>query len=203
MVLPVRLQRRALSFAVAVMVAAILGQVSGSGQTSPVTTSQAATRASDFNVFEKTIPELQAAMQTGTITARDLVERYRARIRAYDEAGPTLRAFIALNPHAVDDAAALDAERRTRGPRGPLHGIPVAIKDNYATVELPMTGGSKALAGFEPHRDAFLVQELRDAGAIIIGKTNLHELGYGITTISSMGGQTLNPYDPDRNTGGR
>src|SRR6185503_7282095 len=105
-------------------------------------------------------------------------------------------------PHALDDADALDRERRARGSRGPLHGIPIVVKDNYATIDMPTTGGSKALAGFETHRDAFMVKKLRDAGAVIIGKTNLHELAYGITSISSMGGQTRNPYDPSRNPGG-
>jgi len=155
-----------------------------------------------FSVVEKSIPELQAAMQAGTVTSRDLVTQYLARIQAYDQMGPALNAFIYLNPRALDDAAALDAERRAGRVRGPLHGIPIVVKDNYATAGMPMTGGSKALAGFEPNRDAFMVKKLRDAGVIIMGKTNLHELAYGITTISSMGGQTRNPYDPTRNPGG-
>ncbi|MDH4065549.1 MAG: amidase family protein, partial [Acidobacteriota bacterium] len=111
-------------------------------------------------------------------------------------------AMIALNPHALDDAAALDREREVRGPRGPLHGIPVVIKDNYETLDLPTTGGSVALAGFVTRRDAFQVRKLREAGAVILGKTNLHELAAGIITISSMGGQTRNPYDPARTPGG-
>src|SRR5205807_10381821 len=116
--------------------------------------------------------------------------------------GPRLNALIFLNPHALDEASALDAERRTRGPRGPLHGIPIVVKDNYVANGMPATAGSKAMAGFEPGRDAFMVKRLRDAGAVIVGKTNLHEWAYGITTVSSMGGQTLNPYDPTRNPGG-
>jgi len=155
-----------------------------------------------FSVVEKSIPELQSAMQAGTVTSKDLVSLYLSRIKAYDQDGPKLNAFIVLNPKALDDAAALDAERRTRGPRGPLHGIPIVVKDNYITAEMPTTAGSKALAGFESHRDAFMVKKLRDAGVVIVGKTNLHELAYGITSISSMGGQTLNPYDPTRNPGG-
>src|ERR1700681_4039215 len=107
-----------------------------------------------------------------------------------------------LNPHALDAAASLDAERRAGHVRGPLHGIPIVVKDNYATADMPTTGGSLALEGFETARDAFMVRKLRDAGTVIIGKTNLHELAYGITTISSMGGQTRNPYDPNRNPGG-
>jgi len=155
-----------------------------------------------FDVFEKSIVELQDAMRAGRVTSKDLVDSYLARIRAYDKAGPNINAFIALNPRAAEEAAALDAERRLEGARGPLHGIPVAIKDNYATVDLPTTGASKALEGFQTGRDAFVVRRLRDAGAVIIGKTNLHELAYGITSISSMGGQTRNPYDPRRNPGG-
>ena len=163
---------------------------------------QAKPRAPAFDVFEKSIPELQAAMASGVVTSRDLVEAYLARIRAYDHAGPALDAMIALNPRALDDADALDKERAARGPRGPLHGIPVVIKDNYETAGMPTTGGSIALAGFEPGRDAFMVRKLREAGAVIVGKTNLHELASGITTISSLGGQTRNPYDPARVPGG-
>ena len=110
--------------------------------------------------------------------------------------------MIALNPQALEQADALDAERRAGRVRGPLHGIPIVVKDNYATADMPTTAGSLALAGFETGRDAFMVKKLRDAGAVIIGKTNLHELAYGITTISSAGGQTRNPYDPTRNPGG-
>jgi Asp-tRNA(Asn)/Glu-tRNA(Gln) amidotransferase A subunit family amidase len=163
---------------------------------------QAPSKTPAFDVFEKSIVELQDAMRAGRVTSKDLVESYLARIRAYDKAGPTINAFIALNPKAAEEAAALDAERRSRGARGPLHGIPIAIKDNYATADLPTTGASKALDGFRTSRNAFVVQKLRDAGAVIIGKTNLHELAYGITSISSLGGQTRNPYDPRRNPGG-
>jgi len=155
-----------------------------------------------FSVVEKSIAELQTAMQAGAVTSKDLVSQYLARIKAYDQDGPKLNAFIILNTKALDEAAALDAERRAGHARGPLHGVPIVVKDNYITADMPTTAGSKALAGFESHRDAFMVKKLRDAGAVIIGKTNLHELAYGITSISSMGGQTLNPYDPTRNPGG-
>jgi Asp-tRNA(Asn)/Glu-tRNA(Gln) amidotransferase A subunit family amidase len=155
-----------------------------------------------FDVVEKTIPELQAAMASGAVTSRELVEHYLARIEAYDKRGPRLNAMIAINPRALEAADALDRERRERGPRGPLHGIPIVVKDNYETEELPTTGGSEALAGFETHRDAFQVARLRAAGAVLLGKTNLHELAAGIITVSSLGGQTRNPYDPARTPGG-
>jgi Asp-tRNA(Asn)/Glu-tRNA(Gln) amidotransferase A subunit family amidase len=158
--------------------------------------------ASSFSVVEKSIPELQEAMKSGRVTSRGLVEAYLARIEAYDDEGPAINAMIVINPKAVEIADALDEERRTRGPRGILHGIPVVVKDNYATADMPTTGGTLALAGFETGRDAFMVKKLREAGAVILGKTNLHELAYGITTISSAGGQTLNPYDVTRNPGG-
>lgn len=158
--------------------------------------------ASTFDVFEKSIVDLLAAQRIGTVTSHDLVEKYLERIRAYDKQGPALNAMIALNPRALEDADALDAERRAGRLRGPLHGIPVVVKDNYATAGMPTTAGTLALAGFQTGRDAFMVKRLRDAGAVILGKTNLHELAYGITSISSAGGQTRNPYDPTRNPGG-
>ncbi len=107
-----------------------------------------------------------------------------------------------MNPHALSEAEALDRERASKGPRGPLHGIPVIVKDNYGTADMPTTAGSMALLGFVPSSDAFQVRKLREAGAVIVGKSNLHELASGITSISSAGGQTLNPYDPSRNPGG-
>ena len=158
--------------------------------------------ASSFDVTEKTIVDLLAAQRIGTVTSHILVEKYLARIKAYDQDGPHLNAMIALNPKALEAADALDAERRAGHVRGPLHGIPIVVKDNYATADMPTTAGSLALAGFQTGRDAFMVKKLRDAGAVVIGKTNLHELAYGITSISSAGGQTRNPYDPTRNPGG-
>jgi Asp-tRNA(Asn)/Glu-tRNA(Gln) amidotransferase A subunit family amidase len=155
-----------------------------------------------FDVVEKTIFDLQNAMREGRVTSRQIVEQYLARIKAYDQDGPRLNAFTVVNPRALEIADALDAERRSGKVRGPLHGVPVAIKDNYATADMPTTGSSLALAGFQTGRDAFMVKKLRDAGAVIIGKTNLHELAYGITTVGSLTGQTRNPYDPMRNPGG-
>ena len=152
--------------------------------------------------MDATIPELQAAMESGDLTAVELVDFYLARIAAYDDAGPKLNAFILVNPRAREEAAALDAERATSGPRGPLHGIPVVIKDNIGTADMPTTGGSFALQGFIPDQDAFQVQKLRAAGAVIMGKTNLYEFAQNWTTASSVGGQTLSPYDLSRDPGG-
>ena len=152
--------------------------------------------------LEATIPELQAAMESGELTSVHLVEFYLARIAAYDDAGPTLNAFILVNPKARDEAAALDAERATSGSRGPLHGIPVVVKDNIGTIDMPTTAGSLALEGFTPSEDAFQVRKLREAGAIIIGKTNLCEFALCWETTSSLGGQTRNPYDVTRDPGG-
>jgi Asp-tRNA(Asn)/Glu-tRNA(Gln) amidotransferase A subunit family amidase len=155
-----------------------------------------------FNVVEATISDLGQAMAAGRVTSMELVDVYLARMAAYDAAGPALNAMLRLNPRAREEARALDAERRAGRVRGPWHGIPVVLKDNYSTADLPTSGGSLALAALQPTTDAFVVARLRAAGAIILGKTNLHELAAGITTISSLGGQTRNPYDPARCPGG-
>ena len=161
-----------------------------------------AQQATRFEVFEATISQLQDALSSGKVTSKSLVEGYLARIKAYDSAGPRLNAIIAVNPNAVKDAEMLDRERAQKGPRGPLHGIPVIVKDNYNTTDMPTTASSIALAGFIPREDAYQVRKLREAGAVIIAKSNMHELASGITTISSLGGQTKNPYDLLRNPGG-
>src|SRR5688572_17178050 len=153
-------------------------------------------------VHEATIRDLQTAMERGRVTSVQLVDAHLARIAAYDGNGPELNAMIVLNPRARAEAAALDQERRSGQVRGPLHGIPIVVKDNYDTAELPTTGGSIALAGARPADDAFILRKLRAAGAVLLGKTNLHELAYGITTLSSLGGQTRNPYDPMHCAGG-
>jgi len=155
-----------------------------------------------FDVVEASIAELQSAMTAGTVTSRELVSLYLARIRAYDHDGSRLNSMIALNPAALTTADALDRERRAGHVRGPLHGVPIVVKDNYETTDMPTTGGSLALEGFHTGRDAFMVRRLREAGAVIVGKTNMHELAAGITSVSSLGGQTRNPYDPSRNPGG-
>jgi len=155
-----------------------------------------------FEVHERSILDLQAAQTEGRVTSQGLVEAYLARIAAYDQAGPRLNAIVQLNPKARDEAAALDRERAEQRLRGPLHGIPVLVKDNYDTAGLATSGGALGLATLVPRTDAFQVARLREAGAVILGKTTMHELAAGITTISSLTGQTRNPYDLMRVPGG-
>lgn len=153
---------------------------------------------------EATIDGLQQAMESGSLTARRLTEMYIERIHALDQNGPTLRSVIELNPDALEIAQALDEERHSKGPRGPLHGIPLLLKDNIATLDkMQTTAGSLALVGSRPPRDAFVAQKLREAGAILLGKANLSEWANLRSTTSSSGwsargGQTRNPYVLDR-----
>jgi len=155
-----------------------------------------------FDILEADILQLQVAMGTGQLTARALVDYYLARIAAFDGAGPRLNAMATLNGDARQVADALDRERSEQGPRGSLHGIVLVIKDNYETIGMPTTAGSAVLSDFQTHSDAGQVARLRSAGAIIIGKTNMHEFGYGITTVGSGFGATRNPYATNRNPGG-
>jgi amidase len=155
-----------------------------------------------FEVHEQSIVDLQAAQTAGRVTSRGLVDAYLARIQAYDQAGPRINSIVVLNPRAREEAEALDRERAEKGPRGPLHGIPVLIKDNYDTRDMPTSGGALALATLQPSADAFQVAKLRAAGAVILGKTTMHELASGITNISSLTSQTRNPYDLYRTPGG-
>ena len=124
--------------------------------------------------MEKTIVELAAVLDSGAVTSRELVKQYLARIDAYDSQGPTLNAMITVNPNALAEADTLDAERAAHRSRGPLHGVPVVVKDNYDTADMPTTAGVIALATSVPQDDAFQVQRLKEAEAIILGKTNMH-----------------------------
>ena len=162
----------------------------------------AAPDAGSTPIEEQSILALQQQLASGSLTSVALLEYYLARIDAYDQQGPALNTLITLNSDARAQAQQLDEERQRSGPRSLLHGIPVVIKDNYNTVDMPTTGASQSLADFIPDEEATQVQKLREAGAIIVGKTNLHEFAYGITSISSLGGQTRNPYDPQRLPGG-
>ncbi|WP_258313383.1 amidase family protein [Paenibacillus sp. tmac-D7] len=155
-----------------------------------------------FTLPEASITEMQKAMESGRLTSEELVQQYLTRIEKYDDKGPALNAILTLNPEAIHIAKALDAERAERGPRGPLHGIPIIVKDNIDTVDMPTTSGCICLEGAMAPDDAAQVKKLKDAGAIILAKSNLHEFAFGYTTVSSLGGQTLNPYDLTRVPGG-
>ena len=155
-----------------------------------------------FELEEATIATIHAALGSGRLTCPQLVRSYLDRIDAYDHKGPQLNAILTVNPRAMQIAAAMDQAHRPGAALPPLHCIPVILKDNYNTFDLPTTGGSVTLKGFIPPRDAFVVKRLRDAGAIILAKANLTELARGGTTVSSLGGQTKNPYDLTRTPGG-
>ncbi len=182
----------------------LVGQwtLTAEGRRNPPAWLQLAPLLSFYDVHEQSIAELQAAMTAGKVTSRGLVDSYLARIQAYDQEGPRLNALVTLNSRAREEADALDRERVEKGARGPLHGIPVLIKDNYDTADMPTSGGSLGLATLQPAADAFQVRKLRQAGAVILGKTTMHELAAGITTVSSLTNQTRNPYDLMRVPGG-
>ncbi len=155
-----------------------------------------------FELTAATIADLQAAMDAGALSCEQLVRLYLRRIEAYDKAGPKLNAVLHVHPKAIELARQLDEERRQRGPRSPLHCIPVAVKDTVDVHDIPSAGGNLALAGTYPAHDATVVRKLREAGALIFLKTNLDEFNLGAEGLSSLGGQVLNPYDLTRNPGG-
>jgi amidase len=158
-----------------------------------------------FELDEITIDDLQKAFQSGQHSSRSVTEKYLARIYEIDKSGPTLNAIIELNPDALQIADALDQERKSKGPRGPLHGVPVLIKDNIDTGDrMHTTAGSLALMDSHPSNDAFVAAQLRKAGAVILGKTNLSEWAnirssHSTSGWSGRGGLTRNPYALDRN----
>ena len=158
-----------------------------------------------FELHETTVAKLQEGMESGQLTARSIAELYLARIEALDRQGPELRSIIETNPEALSIADELDAERQSNGPRGPLHGIPVAIKDNIDTHDqMTTTAGSLALEGSIPPQDSFVAQKLREAGAIILAKANMSEWAYwrgfkASSGWSGRGGQCRNAYALDRN----
>ncbi len=161
-----------------------------------------------FELDEVTVADLQKRMSSGAATSRAIAELYLARIEALDRKGPELRAVLEINPDALAIAGALDAERKAGKVRGPLHGVPVLIKDNIGTADrMNTTAGSLALVGAIPASDAFIVKRLRDAGAVILGKTNLSEWAnfrssHSSSGWSGRGGQCRNPYALDRNPSG-
>ena len=164
------------------------------------TPSEVEERQPTFQLLEAGIEEIQAAYEAGTLTSVELVQAYLDRIAAYDRNGPAITSIISIHPDALTQAAALDEERRQNGSRGPLHGIPVLLKDNINTGDLPTTNGSAVLRGIVPPDDAVLTRELRQAGAIILGKASMGEFAAG--SYNSVVGQTINPYNPKRDTGG-
>ena len=156
-----------------------------------------------FDLMEATVAQIHAAMRDGTLTCRELIEAYLDRIEAYDHKGPAINSVITVNPKALEEADACDAYFKTNGEfRGPLHGIPVMMKDNFNTADMQTTAGSIALKGWVPPTDAFVTKRIRESGAIILAKTNLHEFAIWGESISSILGQAVNPYDPTRTPGG-
>jgi amidase len=177
-------------------------------------------RAAALNLETATIADLNAAFAGGILTSEKLVDAYLKRIEAYDKQGPTINAVLTLNPRALAEARALDAERKAGKVRGPLHGVPIVLKDNYDTFDLPTTAGSQLLEGHMPRQDAYVVKKLRDAGVVIVAKVNLSEFAGSGGSVSgaadpaivkagtvpngssSAGGQTRNPHDLTRGPSG-
>src|SRR4051812_3394409 len=188
---------------------AALAPSAGAAGTRPVGSPSADCRAhvAGLDLQTASFPELQQAMASGRLTSRQLTAAYLARISSYNK---PINAIRALNPHALQDASRLDAERTAGHVRGPLHGLPVLLKDNIGTNDLPTTAGSIALEGSIPKQDAFLTARLRKAGAVVLGKTNLSEFANWVDLsmpngYSSLGGQVVNPYnggDPSGSSSG-
>lgn len=160
-------------------------------------------QAATFDLSSATIADIQSAMDSGALTSEKLVQLYLARIEAYDQRGPKLNSVLTLNKNALAEARALDAERKEKGPRSPLHGVVVLAKDVFDTHDMPTTGGFKPMATSQPSRDAFVIGRLRNAGAIILGKLNQSDW-YGVAPSggSTLAGQPLSPYNAKKTTGG-
>jgi len=157
-----------------------------------------------FRLEETTIQQIQTALRDRSLTCRALVEQYLKRIDAYDKAGPALNAIVMINPDALKTADDLDRRFRQSGPVGPMHCVPVLVKDNYETIDMPTTAGSLSLKGMMTGKDAFVVKRLRDAGAVMIAKSNMAEFAFSpVETVNSiLPGYTRNPYDTSRVTAG-
>lgn len=179
------------------LLAALLAGCNGSDDDS-VTTEEPVS----FSYVEGTIAQARAAMRTGTLTCEQLVQGYIDRIDAYDRAGPELRSVISVNPYALERAAALDARYETEGFTGPLHCVPVLLKDNFDTADGYTTAGGIALQTNQPPDNAFSVQGIVDAGGVVLGKANLDEFAFGFQGSSSVRGQVKNAYDPTKGPGG-
>ncbi|MEY4094534.1 MAG: hypothetical protein RLZZ53_1733, partial [Acidobacteriota bacterium] len=155
-----------------------------------------------FTVFEKTAAELQDAMTRGVVTSEDITREYLSRLSRFDRHGPTLRSVLAINPRAIADARARDAERAQGRLLSPLHGVPVVYKDNIDAVELPTTGGSLALVDHRPRIDSRVAAGMKRGGAVVLGKANLDEFPFGDFGISTVGGTVGNAYDSSLSTAG-
>jgi Asp-tRNA(Asn)/Glu-tRNA(Gln) amidotransferase A subunit family amidase len=155
-----------------------------------------------FDIMELTIEKLHSALESGELNVKTLVKTYLERIHSFDQKGPKLNSIICLNDDVIKEAEALDNYYKIHGLKGPLHGVVILLKDNVHTLDMPTTAGSKSLKGFMANEDAFIVKKMKEAGALIIAKTNLHEFAIWGETISSIQGQTLNPYDLSRTPGG-
>ena len=155
-----------------------------------------------FHLMEASITDIHKAMQAGTLTCHSLVQQYLDRIEAYDKQGPAINAMLYVNPRALRQADAMDAEFKHNGKLKPLGCIPIVLKDNFDTADMPTTAGSILLKGARPAKDAFAVAKLRENGALILGKANLQEFASGGISVSSLGGQSKNPYDLTRTPGG-
>src|SRR5258708_3217838 len=163
-----------------------------------------AAHAKTFDLQYATLADIQAAMDAGALTSEKLTQLYLNRIDAYDKKGPKINAVITLNSKALETARALDAERKAHGPRSPLHGVPIVLKDLFDTYDMPTTAGFLPMAKSQPLRDAFFVKKLRDAGAIVLAKVNLSDW-FGVPKPgdqSTLLGRTANPYNLTLTPGG-
>jgi len=155
-----------------------------------------------FHLIETSIANIHQAMQAGTLTCHNLVQQYLDRIHAYDQQGPAINSMLYLNPASLEQADAFDKDFQRTHKLKPLDCVPIVLKDNFDTADMPTTAGAVTLKGAQPDQDAFAVKRLREAGAIILGKANLQEFASGGISVSSLGGQVKNPYDLTRTPGG-
>src|ERR1700704_2678692 len=155
-----------------------------------------------FHLMETSIADIHKAMQAGTLTCDRLVQQYLDRIHAYDQQGPAIKSMLYINPASLEQADAFDKDFRRTHKLKPLSCIPIILKDNFDTADMPTTAGALTLKGAQPEKEAFAVKRLREAGAIILGKANLQEFASGGISVSSLGGQVKNPYDLTRTPGG-
>src|SRR6195256_5955554 len=155
-----------------------------------------------FHLMETSIATIHQAMQAGTLTCHNLVQQYLDRIHAYDQQGPAINSMLYINPASLEQADAFDQDFQRTHKLKPLGCIPIVLKDNFDTADMPTTAGALTLKGAQPEKDAFAVKRLREAGAIILGKANLQEFASGGISVSSLGGQVKNPYDLTRTPGG-